>query len=51
MRKIESCGNTVLRDVVELPRGRQVASERLFDNDARMLRQVRRAESFDHRLK
>ena len=50
MRKIESSGNTDLRDAVELPRGGQVASERLFDNDARMLGQVRGAEPFDHRL-
>jgi len=38
------------RDVIELPRGGQVASERFFDNDARMLGQVRGAKSFDHRL-
>ena len=38
------------RDAVELPRGGQVASERLFDNDARMLGQVRGAKPFDHRL-
>ena len=50
MRKIESSGNTDARDVVELPRGGQVASERLFDNDARMLGQVRGAKPFDHRL-
>ena len=50
MRKIESSGNTVSRDAVELPRGGQVASERLFDNDARMLGQVRGAKPFDHRL-
>ena len=50
MRKIESSGNTDLRDAVELPRGGQVASERLFDDDARMLGQVRGAEPFDHRL-
>ena len=50
MRKIESSGNTELRDAVELPRGGQVASERLFDDDARMLGQVRGAEPFDHRL-
>ena len=50
MRKIESSGNTDVRDAVELPRGGQVASERLFDNDARMLGQVRGAEPFDHRL-
>ena len=49
MRKIESSGNTDLRDAVELPRGGQVASERLFDDDARMLGQVRGAEPFDHR--
>ena len=36
------------RDVVELPRGSQIASERLFDNDARVLGQVRRTKSFDH---
>ena len=39
-----------LRDVVELARRRQVASERLFNNDARMLGQVRGTEPFDHRL-
>ena len=50
MRKIESSGNTDRATLVELPRGGQVASERLFDNDARMLGQVRGAESFDHRL-
>ena len=50
MRKIESSGNTDLRDVVELPRGGQVASERLLDDDARMLGQVRGTEPFDHRL-
>jgi len=47
--------NRVLRehclcDAIELPRGRQIASERFFDDHSRMLRQVRRAESFDHRL-
>ena len=50
MRKIESSGNTGSGNAVELPRGGQVASERLFDNDARMLGQVRGAEPFDHRL-
>ena len=50
MRKIESCGEHALRYVVEFPRRRQVPSERLFDNDARMLGQVRGAQSFDHRL-
>ena len=50
MRKIESSGNTDLRDAVELPRRGQVAAERLFDDDARMLGQVRGAEPFDHRL-
>ena len=49
MRKIESSGNTDLRDAVELPRGGQVASERLFDDDARMIGQVRGAEPCDHR--
>ena len=39
-----------LRDVVELPRGRQIAPERLFDNDARMLGQVRGTEPFDNCL-
>jgi hypothetical protein len=29
----------LLRDLVELPRGGEVASERLLDNDARMLGQ------------
>ena len=33
-----------------LPRGCQVASERLFDNNARMRGQVRGTESFDHHL-
>ena len=50
MRKIESSGNTDLRDAIEFPRGGQVASERLFDDDARMVGQVRGAKSFDHRL-
>ena len=40
-----------VRNLVELPRGGQVASEWLFDNDARMLGQIRGTESFDHRLK
>ena len=48
MRKIESSGNTRMRDAVQFPRGGQVASERLFNNDARMLGQMRGAESFDH---
>ena len=39
-----------VRDVVELPRGGQIASERLFDNDARMLGQVRGAKPFDDGL-
>ena len=39
-----------VRDAVELPRRGQVASERLFDDDARMLGQVRGTEPFDHRL-
>ena len=51
MRKIESSGNTFRATLVELLRGGQVASERLFDNDARMLGQVRGTESFDHHLK
>ena len=38
------------RDLVELPRRGQVASEWLLDNDASMLGQVRGAESFDHCL-
>src|ERR1039457_6414118 len=38
------------RDAIELPRGCQVASERLFDNDARMRGQVRSTESIDHHL-
>ena len=50
MRKIESSGNTECATLVELPRRGQVASERLFDNDARMFGQVRGSESFDHRL-
>ena len=37
-------------DAVEFLRGGQVTSERLFDNDARMLGQVRGTESFDHCL-
>ena len=49
MRKIESSGNTDLRDAVELARRGQVAAERLFDDDARMLGQARGAEPFDHR--
>lgn len=50
MRKIESCGNTVWATRLSSPCGRQIASERFFDDDARMLRQIRRAQSFDHRL-
>jgi len=38
------------RNVVEFPRGGQVAPKRLFDNDARMLGQFRGAKPFDHRL-
>src|ERR1035438_10499263 len=38
------------RDSIELPRGRQVASEGLFDNHARMRGQVRSTEPFDHHL-
>ena len=34
-----------MRDAVELLRGGQVTSERFFDNDARMLGQVRGSES------
>jgi len=39
-----------VRDPIEFLRGGQVTSERLFDNDARMLGQVRATESFDHCL-
>ena len=39
-----------MRDAVELSRRGQVASERLFDNNARVLGQVCRAQPFDHRL-
>jgi hypothetical protein len=39
-----------VRDAVELLRRGQVTSERLFDNDTRMLGQVRGAESFDDSL-
>ena len=37
------------RDAVELPRRGQVAAERLFDDDARMIGQVRSTEPRDHR--
>ena len=49
MRKIESSGNTDLATRLS-SRGGQVASERLFDDDARMLGQVSGTEPFDHRL-
>ena len=49
MRKIESSAKHRQRDAVELPRRSQVASERLFDDDARLIGQARRAEPFDHR--
>ena len=51
MRKIESSGNTAARNAVELPRGSQVASERLFDNDARILGQICGSQTLDHHLK
>jgi len=38
-------------DLVELSRGGQVASEWLFDNNARMLGQFGGAEAFDDGLK
>ena len=50
MRKIESCGNTACATLIELAGGGEVAAERLFDNDARMLGQFRGAEAFDDRL-
>ena len=37
------------RDAIELPRGSQVAPERLFDDDARVLGQAGGAEPLDHR--
>ena len=37
------------RDAIERPRRRQVASERLLDDDARLVGQTRGTESFDHR--
>src|SRR5579863_6078876 len=51
MRKIEFSGNTVRATWLSLLRGGPVASEGLFDNDARMLGQVCCTESFDHHLK
>ena len=48
MRKIESSGNTDLATRLSSRRG-QVASEWLFDDNARMIGQVRRAEPRDHR--
>src|ERR1035441_3843005 len=39
-----------MRDLVELPRGSQVASEWLFDNDTRMLGQLRGAKPSNHRF-
>ena len=45
MRKIESSGNSVRATLVELLRGGQVASERLFHNDARMLRPSSRRQA------
>ena len=50
MRKIEFLREYRLRRVIELAGGGQVAPERLFDNDARMLGQFRGAEPLDHRL-
>ena len=49
MRKIESSGNTDLATRLSSSRRGQVASERLFDDDARMIGQVRGAEPCDHR--
>jgi len=40
-----------MRDLVEFPCGGQVASERLFDNDARMHGQFRGAKPSNHRSK
>ena len=40
-----------MRDLVELLCGGQVAPERLFDNNARVLGQFRGAETFDHGFK
>jgi hypothetical protein len=37
------------RDAIELARGSQVAAERLFDDDARVVRQAISAEPFDDR--
>ena len=51
MRKIESLREHRPRDPIELPRGCQVASERLFDNNARIRGQVCGTESLDHHLK
>ena len=48
MRKSRPAGE--LYTVVELARGRQIASERLFDNHARMLGQLRGTKLFDHCL-
>ena len=38
-----------MRDAIELPRRGQVAPERLFDDDARLVGQARGAEPLDHR--
>ena len=51
MRKIESSGNTDFAMRIEFPRGGQVASERLFDDNARVIGQARGTESFDYRCK
>ena len=50
MRKIEFLREYRLRHVIELAGGGQVAPERLFDDDARMLGQFRGAEPCDHCL-
>ena len=49
MRKIAVLRKHRPRDAVELARGGQVAAERLLDDDARVVRQARRAEPLDDR--
>ena len=42
MRKIDVSGNTDVRDAIELARRGEVAAERLFDDDARVVGAARR---------
>ena len=50
MRKMRIFRKHCPRHLVELLRGGQVTSKRLFDNDARMFGQFGGAEFFDHHL-